>query len=187
MESKTHQPWDPKSYIRFVAMIATATLLMYALTYVNVFQRSHVRWSETRLYMVLLMGSCMAIVMLAFMWNMYENARLNVGIVTISVVTIALSAYLMRSQTTVQDASYMKAMIPHHSIAILTSERAEISDIRVCELAAKIIRAQRREISEMEWLIADVEKNGPVSTQDQMSGRQVPDYAGTSTRSCSSQ
>lgn len=51
----------------------------------------------------------------------------------------------------------MKAMIPHHSIAILTSERAEISDPRVRQLADEIIEAQQREIAEMEALIADLE------------------------------
>ncbi len=58
---------------------------------------------------------------------------------------------------TVQDVAYMKAMIPHHSIAVLTSERAEISDPRVRELANQIIESQRREIEEMKTLIADLE------------------------------
>jgi uncharacterized protein (DUF305 family) len=53
----------------------------------------------------------------------------------------------------------MKAMIPHHSIAILTSRRAQIHDPRVRKLADEIIEAQVREIGEMETLIADLERN----------------------------
>lgn len=53
----------------------------------------------------------------------------------------------------------MKAMIPHHSIAIMTSERAHIRDLRVRKLADGIIEAQVREIGEMEQLIADLGRN----------------------------
>ena len=59
----------------------------------------------------------------------------------------------------------MRAMIPHHSIAILTSERAEISDPRVRKLADNIIEAQRLEIAEMKALIADLE-GGPTATPE---------------------
>jgi uncharacterized protein (DUF305 family) len=44
------------------------------------------------------------------------------------------------------------------SIAILTSERAHIKDLRVRKLADGIIEAQRREISEMKALISELEK-----------------------------
>jgi uncharacterized protein (DUF305 family) len=107
--------------------------------------------------MALYMGAVMAIVMLGFMWKMYPNRKTNVGIVIGAVVVIAGGLFLARSQETVQDVSYMRAMIPHHSIAILTSERAEISDPRVRELADEIIEAQRREIDEMKTLIADLQ------------------------------
>ena len=58
------------------------------------------------------------------------------------------------------DVAWMKAMIPHHSIAILTSERARLSDPRVRELADAIIEAQRVEIAEMKRYIAEIEANG---------------------------
>ena len=63
------------------------------------------------------------------------------------------------------DTEYMRAMIPHHSIAIMTSERAHIRDPRVRELAKGIIVAQRREIAEMKYLIADIDKNGVRTTE----------------------
>lgn len=55
----------------------------------------------------------------------------------------------------------MKAMIPHHSIAIMTSERAHIRDSRVRKLADGIIEAQVKEIAEMKQLIADLSRNAP--------------------------
>ncbi len=104
------------------------------------------------------MGATMAIVMLSFMLHMYSNVTVNIIIYLVSIVIFAGSLWLVRSQTTVDDVSYMKAMIPHHSIAILTSERAKISDPRVRQLADEIIEAQRREIDEMKMLINDLQK-----------------------------
>jgi hypothetical protein len=144
-------------YARFGAMIATSTVVMYGLTYLNTYQLSHVAFSETRLYMALIMGSAMAVIMLSFMLHMHENRRINAAIYAGSVVVFALALWLVRSQTLVDQVSYMRAMIPHHSIAILTSERAEITDPRVRRLADEIIEAQRREIAEMEALIAELE------------------------------
>ena len=107
--------------------------------------------------MALVMGAAMAAVMLAFMLNMYTNAKLNVAIFAGAALIFAGALALVRSQETIEDVSWMKAMIPHHSIAILTSERAHISDPRVRELADGIIEAQKREIGEMKALIADLE------------------------------
>lgn len=146
-----------KKYANFGAMIATSTILMYGLMYLNVFKLDHALFSETRLYMALIMGSVMAIVMLLFMRHMYTKKKMNVIILASSAFIFAISLWLVRSQTTVDDSSWMKAMIPHHSIAILTSERANISDPRVQDLADSIIKAQREEIKEMKKLIEDLE------------------------------
>ncbi|KAA1258236.1 hypothetical protein LF1_07520 [Rubripirellula obstinata] len=145
------------SYKLFAGMIATSTTVMYGLMYLNTYAFDHVFWSETRFYMALLMGATMAMIMLGFMLGMYKNKKANISIFATSVVVFLGTLWLVRSQETVQDVSWMKAMIPHHSIAILTSERAEISDPRVRELADEIIEAQRREIAEMKQLIADLE------------------------------
>ena len=138
-------------------MIATSTVVMFGLMYLNTYQLDHVFFSETRAYMALVMGAAMAIVMLGYMFGMYRNTRLNLGIIAASVAVFALALWLVRSQETVEDVSWMKAMIPHHSIAILTSERANITDPRVRKLADEIIEAQRREISEMKSLISEIE------------------------------
>lgn len=146
-------------YSRFAAMIATSTVVMFGLMYLNTYALAHVRFSETRVYMALLMGATMAIIMLAYMLGMYKNRRVNIGIFAGSVVVFAVSLWLVRSQATIGDVAYMKAMIPHHSIAIMTSERANITDPRVRELADGIIETQREEIAEMNRLIADIESN----------------------------
>ena len=145
-------------YRQFGAMIATTTIIMFGLMYLNTFQLDHVLFSETRAFMALIMGATMAVIMLGFMRGMYEDARLNAAITVGSVVVFALALWLVRSQATVGDVAYMRAMIPHHSIAILTSERARITDPRVRALADGIIAAQKKEIGEMKALIRDLEK-----------------------------
>jgi uncharacterized protein (DUF305 family) len=115
--------------------------------------------------MALYMGAAMAVIMLSFMLGMYTNRTANIAIYAGAVLVFVASLFLLRSQTTVQDVSYMRAMIPHHSIAILTSERSEISDPRVRKLADEIIEAQRREIAEMKALIADLQ-GGPPATPE---------------------
>lgn len=146
-------------YLRFGAMIAVSTVVMFGLMYLNTYQIDHVFYSQTRAWMALLMGAVMAVIMLGFMWGMYKNRRVNYAIIAGSVVVFALSLWLVRSQETVSDLDYMKAMIPHHSIAILTSTNAHIKDPRVRKLADGIIEAQVREIAEMKQLIADLEQN----------------------------
>jgi hypothetical protein len=147
------------SYGRFAAMIATSTVVMFGLMYLNTYALEHVRYSQTRTWMALLMGAAMALIMIGFMWNMYKKRAVNIGIVAGAVALFAGALWLVRSQETVDDIAYMKAMIPHHSIAVLTSERAHIRDPEVRLLADRIIDAQVREIAEMERLIARLEAN----------------------------
>ena len=150
-------------YGRFAAMIATSTVVMFGLMYLNTYALDHVLYSQTRTWMAVVMGAVMALIMIGFMWGMYPRRGANLGIVAASVVVFAGALWLVRSQETVEDVSWMKAMIPHHSIAIMTSERAHIRDPRVRELADGIIEAQVREIGEMKRLIADLEANPPAA------------------------
>ena len=170
------------SYWRFGAMVATSVVVMFGMKYLSTYQWSHVRYSETRTYMALMMGGAMGAIMLGFMLGMYRNRRVNIAIFAGAAALFGVSLWLVRSQATVQDKSYMKSMIPHHSIAILTSERSELSDYRVCKLAEEIITAQRREIAEMEWLIEDIEENGPLATAAEAQERPVPAFEGAETR-----
>ena len=144
------------SYIRFAAMIATSVVAMYILMYLNTYSFDHIYWSQTRGWMALYMGAVMALIMLGYMLAMYRNRAANIAILILGVGVFSASLYLLRSQNTVDDVSWMRAMIPHHSIAILTSERAKITDPRVRTLADEIIATQRREIEEMQTLINDL-------------------------------
>jgi hypothetical protein len=144
-------------YGKFAAMIATSTVVMFGLMYLNTYQLGHVTFSETRTYMAIVMGATMAVVMLAYMLQMYPNRGVNISIFVGSAIVFAVALWVVRSQVTVDDVSYMKAMIPHHSIAIMTSERAQIRDPRVRLLADQIIKSQREEIAEMKALIRDLE------------------------------
>ena len=165
-------------YWRFGAMIATSTVVMFLLTYTNSWEFSHVQWSEERVYMALLMGGAMAMIMLGFMWGMYKNTKMNWAIMAGGLGLAIVALFLSRSQLFVDDEAYMNGMIPHHSIAILTSERADIDDVRVRQLADEIIMAQRREIKEMEWLLNDIDANGEVTTKSEASERPVPNFEG---------
>lgn len=164
-------------YLKFAAMIFTSMVAMFGLMYLNTYDLEHVHWSETRFYMTFIMGAAMAVIMLSFMRGMYSDNKLNLAIYLGSLLVFLGALYLVRSQTTVQDESWMNAMIPHHSIAILTSERAELSDVRVQALAAEIIEAQRREIEEMQWLLDDIRENGIADSAAAAEARPVPEFA----------
>ena len=175
-----NQQSNLKHYGRFFAMIATSIIVMFFVTYLNSYLiLEHAWFSETRVFMALLMGATMMVIMLGYMLGMYRNRAINISIFAGAMLLFALALWLVRSQFTVTGVDYMEAMIPHHSIAILTSERAGIEDPRVRELADGIIEAQRREIKEMEWLIADIEANGIVATQEEADARPIPDFSAT--------
>lgn len=142
-------------YWKFLLMIGVSTVIMFGMMYLNVYSIDHLFFSRTRVFMALMMGAVMAIIMLLFMWKMYENKTLNKIILGVSVLVFAGSLFMVRSQTTVSDVAWMKAMIPHHSIAILTSKRANLKDPEVKKLANDIIRAQEKEIEQMKKLIEE--------------------------------
>jgi hypothetical protein len=149
-------------YGNLLAMVATSTVLMYVFKYFNTYRWDDVWLSETRLYMAVMMGGMMLAVMLSFMLHMYKTRWVNWTIYAASSVLILLGLFLVRSQVTIQDVSWMKSMIPHHSIAVLTSERAELSDPRVVKLSHEIIAAQEKEIAEMAYLIRELKRGGEV-------------------------
>lgn len=154
MEGSQQSNMNP--YLKFTLMILTSTVVMYIMMYFNTYQWDHIYFSETRAYMALYMGAMMAIIMLAFMGNMYKKTKVNLLVYGLSVVLFVFGIWGVRSQQTVDQVDWMQAMIPHHSIAILTSTRADIEDPRVRQLADDIIEAQKREISEMQQLIEEL-------------------------------
>lgn len=180
-ETQGHQGMQG-SYAKFLAMIGTSIVVMFFLMYLHSYQiLDHAWFSETRMYMALIMGAAMMVVMLSFMLNMYKSKKANTAIFLSAIVLFGASLWLVRSQITVNDVDWMEGMIPHHSIAILTSERAQIDDLRVRELADEIIMVQRKEINEMEWLIADIRENGIAATAEEAEARPMPDFSAQST------
>lgn len=134
-------------------MLLISFLIMYAVMFLNVEEVNHVYLSTTRLYMALLMVAPMALVMLSMMGKMYPNKKLNSGIMIGSVVVFAVVFILLRQQALISDKGYLKAMIPHHSSAILNSKKANIQDPEVKKLAEQIIESQEKEIAEMKGML----------------------------------
>lgn len=157
-QARDHAEPDRGKYLRFAAMIATSAVAMYVVMYFNTYSVDHVFFSWTRAFMTMMSTGVMAVIMLGFMHRMYRSRGLNAAVVLVSVLLFGSGLWLVRSQATVGDVAWMEAMIPHHSIAILTSENAQITDPRVRELADSIIRAQVAEIEEMKTLIDELER-----------------------------
>ena len=175
-----------RMYVRFAAMILTGMVVMYFVMFVGSWELSHVRFSQSRIFMALTMGGAMGLVMLAWMLDMYKSTTANVIVVVVSLLLLGVGTTLDRSQATVDDTAFMKGMIPHHSLAITRSERFGNDDVRVCELAVAISEAQRREILEMDWLIEDIAQNGPATTPEEAEARPVPDFDRPAERRCPS-
>lgn len=183
-EQQQRQSQDKGMYLRFGAMILTAMVVMYWVMFVASWDLSHVRFSQSRVFMALAMGGTMGLVMLGWMLNMYKNTKANIIIVLVSILLFSAGIALDRSQITVEDISFMRAMIPHHSLAITRSERAQIDDVRLCELAYEISEAQRREIDEMDWLIKDIQNNGLAETPEEAASRPIPEFQVDPVREC---
>ena len=183
-ESDARSKMTAKTYLKFAAMILTGMVVMYWVMFAGSWEWSHIRFSESRVFMALTMGGTMGLVMLAWMLNMYKNWKANIAVIGVSLLLIGGGIALDRSQITVDDTGFMQGMIPHHSLAITRSERAQLQDVRVCELAVEISEAQRREIFEMDWLIQDIAENGPATTPAEAAERPVPDYSEAAARDC---
>jgi len=157
-QPENDQKKSGSNYGRFFAMLGLSFIAMYITMYLNTYEIDHVYFSLTRFYMACLGISAMAVIMLSFMLNMYKNLKKNIAIYVGSLVLFLGALGFVRAQEPViGDVLYMKAMIPHHSIAILTSRRADIDDPEVRKLADEIIKAQVKEIAEMKKLIKKLE------------------------------
>lgn len=154
------------SWGRFAAMIATSTFIMFFLMYQLIYSVDHAMFSVNRLVASLVMGCVMTIVMLSFMWSMYEGTGTKIAVLVVASLLGVTLLYANRNQALIEDVSFMKSMIPHHSIAVNNARKASISDPRVRELADQIIESQVREIAEMKLLIDDIEQNGEQGTME---------------------
>ena len=156
----------PMSWGRFAAMIAISTVAMFFLMYQLVYTTDHALFSLNRLVASLVMTCVMAIVMLSLMWKMYEGKQVKIALLAVAAFGAIGLLALNRSQAAVGDVTFMRAMIPHHSIAINNARKASISDPRVRKLADGIIESQVREIEEMKLLISDIGAQGERGTTE---------------------
>jgi len=155
-KSNTHK--KSYKYTKFFLMLGSSFVAMYVTMYLNTYSIDHVYFSLTRFYMTCLGISTMAVIMLLFMLEMYKNRRKNIAILLGSFLLFSSALFLVRTQQPIiGDILWMKAMIPNHSIAILTSERAAIKDLEVKKLADDIIKAQKKEIEVMKVMIKRAE------------------------------
>jgi Na+/melibiose symporter-like transporter len=146
------------NYSTFILMLVASFIAMYITMYLNTYVIDHVYFSLTRFYMTCLGISAMAVIMWVAMRKMYQNRKKNIAILLGSLILFVGALGLVRAQSPViGDLLWLKAMIPHHSIAILTSSRADIEDPEVRKLADEIIEAQEREIAEMKEMIKRLE------------------------------
>ncbi|HEY0918053.1 DUF305 domain-containing protein [Devosia sp.] len=141
-------------------MIVTSAVIMFFLMYQLVYSFDHVTFSVNRFVASLVMACLMTVVMLGFMWSMYQGMAVKAAVLVVATLAGLTLLFVNRSQSLIDDTSFMKSMIPHHSIAINNAQKASISDPRVRELADSIIESQVQEILEMKMLIDDIERNG---------------------------
>lgn len=160
-----HKQTMGMSWTRFAAMIAASTFIMFFLMYQLVYSSDHLLFSTNRMIASLVMGCVMIIVMLAFMWQMYQGMQTKIAVLVLAALLGMLLLFANRSQVLIGDVDFMKSMIPHHSIAINNARKASISDPRVRALADRIIESQVSEIAEMKRLIDDIEQNGERGTR----------------------
>ena len=161
-----HEQMMAMSWGRFAGMIGTSTVVMFFLMYQLIYSTDHAMFSINRLVASLVMGCVMSIVMLSFMWSMYRGQGIKIAILIGAAVGAVLLLVVNRSQAVISDVTFMKSMIPHHSIAINNARKASISDPRVRRLADGIIESQVREIAEMKLLIEDINRQGKRGTDE---------------------
>ncbi|MEO5673362.1 MAG: DUF305 domain-containing protein [Chitinophagales bacterium] len=156
--NKTMHNMQRMSYKKFAVMMVFSFFIMYFVMFLNIDKLDHYHTSATRIYMALLMVAPMGVVMMLMMGRMYPNKKTNTSIIIGSIVLFAVILAALRTQTPIGDVQYMKAMIPHHSSAIMVSKHAAIKDAEVRKLAEGIIASQEREIAQMEAILQRIGK-----------------------------
>ena len=149
---------ETNTYKTFFTMLLISFCIMYGVMFLNVDSGEHIYLSATRFYMSVLMITPMGILMIAFMRIMYKNKKLNAIILMTSIALFILAFAGLRTQSFISDKQYIRAMIPHHSSAIMTSKHANLKDPEVKELAASIIKSQEKEIEQMKQMLERMNK-----------------------------
>ena len=147
-------PVHAKHYVRLLAMAVLSFISMYVLMYAMVNAFENVFPNANQFYMAGMMTAPMVIIELAVMRAMYKNTKVNIAIGAASVLALVGFFAMIRMQTAVGDAQFLRSMIPHHAGAILMCERAPIQDGEIRRLCGEIIQSQQSEISLMKAMLA---------------------------------
>ena len=70
------------------------------------------------------------------------------------VALFAVGIWLGRTEAFVGNEQFLRAMIPHHSRAILVCNQAQITDPDIAQLCDQIVSSQQEEIDLMEQMLA---------------------------------
>ena len=142
-------------YRRLLIMVVSSFLAMYALMYAMVNSFANVVHGLNQAYMAGLMAAAMVIIELVVMWGMYENRRLNIGVLAVSIAALALCWIGIRQQLAIGNRQFLRSMIPHHAGAILMCQQASIDDPRIEQLCKGIVQSQSSEIVLMKQMLRD--------------------------------
>lgn len=149
-----HSQMKQGSYLRLGMELTLDFVVMYLVMYTMIATLAHFRFNLNNVYMTLMMVAPMTVIMLVSMRSMFPSPRVNVAIGAGALIVFALSFAGMRTQAGVGNAEFLRSMIPHHSGAILMCENASITDPEIKSLCGEIVAAQRKEIAQMEALLA---------------------------------
>lgn len=140
-------------YGRFAVELAVDFVIMYLVMYTMIATLDDFYPNLNNVYMTLMMVAPMAIVMLVSMRSMFPSRNANLAIIAVAAAAFAGSFYGMRAQAAIDDEEFLRAMIPHHSGAVLMCEQASLKDPEIIELCGQIVPAQQEEIAVMKAIL----------------------------------
>lgn len=140
-------------YKNFAIELLIDSIIMFFVMYSMVAFAKHVYLNSNNVYMTLMMVAPMALIMLVSMRHMYQNKKLNLVLMVGFAAIFIASTYAMRTQAGVGNAQFLRAMIPHHSGALLMCREANITDPEIIALCKQIEESQTKEIAQMEQIL----------------------------------
>lgn len=144
-------------YLTFGLTMIVSLIVMYLAMFAMIWTWGEFFQNLNFFYMALVMWAPMGVIMLLTMRMMYRDRKLNLVLYAAFGLIFILSLIGIRDQSLVGDRQFLRSMIPHHSGAITMCERAAIRNPeieRLCFAPAGIVESQKREIAQMEALLA---------------------------------
>lgn len=149
-----HDDMKQGHYRGLAVEIVLDFIVMYFVMYTMIATVAHFRFNLNNVYMTLMMVAPMTVIMLVSMRSMFPSRRINLAVGAAAILVFAVSFVGMRTQAGIGNAEFLRAMIPHHSGAILMCEQATLTDPEIKALCGDIVASQRKEIAQMEALLA---------------------------------